>query len=407
MRKTKGHRDYEISGPLQGTYGGEGCAERERLEPEGYGGQHDDEWEHDEDYDEEYDEEPGKYGSGLKGYMEGRRRQEGKRVGGAMDSTFFLNGTGNVPGRADAARIHDNFRKYVADVQSGNEAARQAAREGACRDLEFFIMNIITRKFSTYVGNDRSFYEDLMQAGRMGIIMALPKYDPDRSMPTTYFFNAIRHEMVLQVNLIKHDTKSHVATTKRKIQEVDRMFARHGQTPTLYDYVYSIKCPFRRITNALAEMKAGNTRTSIDDPEAAPLADRQSSMRSPEESAISNMNFSKILRVAHELEPRKEIIQCFIEMSDGRVKTSELAERYSLSPSEITEGVSNLKNLLRYNPDIRKMYPERFRAKEHELSEQIAYMPVEEGRMAMDSVLDSLKAMSGGGEEELFVTAMG
>mgnify|MGYP001064866251 CR=1 FL=1 len=34
-------------------------------------------------------------------------------------------------------------------------------------------------------------------------------------------------------------------------------------------------------------------------------------------------------------------------------------------------------------------------------------MPVEEGRMAMDSVLDSLKAMSGGGEEELFVTAMG
>ena len=71
-------------------------------------------------------------------------------------------------------------------------------------------------------------------------------------------------------------------------------------------------------------------------------------------------------------------------MSDGRVKTSELAERYSLSPSEITEGVSNLKNLLRYNPDIRKMYPERFRAKEHELSEQIAYMPVEEGRMAMD-----------------------
>ena len=97
------------------------------------------------------------------------------------------------------------------DAQKGSAWSRKdmAGREGACRDLEFFIMNIITRKFSTYVGNDRSFYEDLMQAGRMGIIMALPKYDPDRSMPTTYFFNAIRHEMVLQANLMKHGARDH------------------------------------------------------------------------------------------------------------------------------------------------------------------------------------------------------
>ena len=399
MRKTKGHRDYEISGPLQGTYGGEGCAERERLEPEGYGGRHDDEWEHDEDYDEEYDEEPGKYGSGLKGYMEGRRRQEGKRVGGAMDSTFFLNGTGNVPGRADAARIHDNFRKYVADVQSGNEAARQAAREGACRDLEFFIMNIITRKFSTYVGNDRSFYEDLMQAGRMGIIMALPKYDPDRSMPTTYFFNAIRHEMVLQANLMKHGARTHTSATRRKIEEVDRMFEKYGRRPALHDYMYSIDCPFGRIMDGLAEMKAESTGMGVDTQETGPLADSLSSMRSPEESAISNMNYSKIIQVARELEPREEIIQCFLELSDSRIKTSELSQKYGLSPSEITEGVSNLKNLLRYNPDIRKMYPELFRMEGHGLSERVAYMPVEEGNMVMDNAMDFLEALSGGWEE--------
>ena len=46
---------------------------------------------------------------------------------------------------------------------------------------------------------------------------------------------------------------------------------------------------------------------------------------------------------------------------------------------------------------MRRLYPERFKAKEHELSEQIAYMPVEEGRMAVENVLDSLKSMAGGG----------
>ena len=79
------------------------------------------------------------------------------------------------------------------------------------------------------------------------------------------------------------------------------------------------------------------------------------------------------------------------------MKTAELAEKYGLAPLEITEGVSNLKNLLRYHPEMRRLYPERFKAKEHELSEQIAYMPVEEGRMAVENVLDSLKSMAGGG----------
>lgn len=383
---------------MQEAYGGEGCADRECLGPEGYGGQYDD-WEYGEGCYEGYDEDPGNYGSGLKESTEGRRRQEKKRVGGAMDSTFFLNGTDGFSRLMDADRIRDNFRKYVADARSGNEAARQAAQEGACRDLEFFIMNIITRKFSTYVGNDRSFYEDLMQAGRMGIIMALPKYDPDKSMPTTYFFNAIRHEMVLQASLMKHGAKSHMATMRRKLREVDRMFAKYGRTPALHDYMYSINCPLSRIMDGLAEMKAEDTRVCIDDPETAPLADTLSSMRSPEESAISNMNYSRILRIAHELEPREEIIECFIEMSDGRVKAPELSKKYGLRPSEITEGIRNLKNLLRYSPDIRKMYPERFRMEEHEISERITYMPAEEGDMAMDNILDSLKPLSGGWEE--------
>ncbi len=391
MRKTEKQWDYEASTPVQEVYGEEGYEEEEYPEPEDY----------DEGCGGDYDEDLGNYGSDLSGYTEdGSSQEKKKRVEGIMDSAFLLNETDRFSRRPDAARIRDNFRRYVADVKSGDEAARQAAQEGACRDLEFFVMSLIARSFSTYTEKDSSFYEDLMQAGRMGIIIALPKYDPDQSMPTTYFFNPIKHEMVLQVNTMKHDTKSHVATVKRKIQEVDRMFARYGRTPTLHDYAYSIKCPFRRIVNAIAEIKAGNTKTSIDDPETVPLADKQSSMRSPEESAISNMNVRKIIRIAHEVEPRDEIVWCFLEVHlGGKVKTSELSEKYGLSPSEITEGVRNLENLLRYHPDMMKMYPEKFQVKEHELSEQIAYMPVEEGKMAMENVLDSLKAMADSGEE--------
>lgn len=395
MRKSENQWDYEMSEPVQETY-----REDEYAVPEEYGGLHNGGESYD-DYSLDYGDDLGNYGSDLSGYIkDGAGQDEKDRIEGIMDSAFLLNETDNFSRHPDAEQIRDNFRQYVKDSKSDNPVAKEAAHEGACRDLEFFIMSLISRSFSTYIEKDRSFYEDLMQAGRMGIIMTLPKYDPDKSMPTTYFFNPIKHEMVLQVNMMKHDTKSHVATTKRKIQEVDRRFARHGLTPELHDYVYSIKCPYHRIVNALAEIKAGNVKTSLDDPDAAPLADRQSSMRSPEESAISNINAGKIIRILYDIEPRKEIVDCFVDLyMGGKVKTSELAQRYGLSPSEVTEGIRNLGNLARYHPEIRKMYPEKFRMKEQEISEQIAYMPAEEGKMAIENVLDSLKAMSDRGED--------
>ncbi len=165
----------------------------------------------------------------------------------------------------DSRQIREKFRKYVADANSNNDMAKKAAQEGACRDLEFFVINMISRKFGTYTEKDQIFFEDLMQAGRLGIIQSLPKYDPEKSMPTTYFFTAILHEMTAVVNSMKHDTKSYIAALKRKIREVDREFAKYDRTLSLHDYIYSIGDPFNRVMNVLAQVKAGNIMTSIDD----------------------------------------------------------------------------------------------------------------------------------------------
>ena len=108
------------------------------------------------------------------------------------------------------------------------------------------------------------------------------------------------------------------------------------------------------------------------------------------------------MKLLYEIEPRKEIVDCFIDLSiSGRQKTSELAERYGLTTSEVAEGCRSLVNLIRNHPEFRKMYPERFRVKEHELSGQITYIPVEEGRI-MENVLDPLWAMPGEGVDVSF-----
>lgn len=295
------------------------------------------------------------------GYAEEKCSQKQKnRVEDIEDKTFLLNETGRFSKYQDTQQIRENFKRYVADVNSGSGIAKKTAQEGACRDLEFFMINMINRKFRTYIEKDSSFFEDLLQAGRLGIIMSLPKYDPGKSMPTTYFFHAIRHEMAALVNLMKHETNSHMVAAKRKIEEVDRMFEKYGRTPVLHDYAYSIGGSFAHIISILAERKAGTSKMSMDDPDAVPLMDKLAGMHESEDITISKINFNRILQTAREIEPDEVIIQCFMEASGGMVKPAQLAEKYHRSPSEIKERIQNLRNLLRCHDDIRKLYPERF-----------------------------------------------
>ena len=203
------------------------------------------------------------------------------------------------------------------------------------------------------------------------IIQSLPKYDPEKSMPATCFFTAILHEMTAVVNSMEHDTKSYIAALKRKIREVDREFAKYDRTPSLHDYVYSIGDPFNRVMYVFAQVKAGDIMTSIDDPDNAWFWDKLASTSRPDEIAASEICFNQILQLAREVEPDEDIVQCFVEASMGMANTAQLAEKYHRSPSEITEKILNLKNLLKNHEDIRELYPEYFRMKENSRSDQL------------------------------------
>ena len=114
--------------------------------------------------------------------------KEKRRFWEQKNRAFLLNEENRMHQEGDAWQIRERFRKYVTDATSRNDMVKKLALEGACKDLEFFIISILSRKFSTYVEKDRGFFEDLVQAGWMGIIAALAKYNPDKGMPTTYFF---------------------------------------------------------------------------------------------------------------------------------------------------------------------------------------------------------------------------
>ena len=289
--------------------------------------------------------------------------KEKRRFWEQKNRAFLLNEENRMHQEGDARQIRERFRRYVTDAASRNDMVKKLALEGACRELEFFIINMINRKFSTYTRKDPEFYEDLLQAGRLGIILSLPKYDPDKSMPTTYFFPAIIHEMTALTNGMKHDAKSRIATLKRKMQEVDKKFEGYDRTPSLHDYAYNLGKSFHCITDALAQIKASDARISMDDPDAASFMDMPADINGPEETAASELRFTRLIQIAREIEPDEAIVCCFLEASKGPTETTWLAEKYHRSPSGITAGILNLKNALKCHEGIRELYPEFFQGK--------------------------------------------
>ena len=115
---------------------------------------------------------------------------------------------------------------------------------------------------------------------------------------------------------------------------------------------------------------------------------------------MSNYNAAKIMAIAKTLEPNPIILECFREQVIDGVKTSELADKYRLPSSEISEGIKNILNLLRYNRDIRKMYPERSKVGEEELALSINELPGEESTIAFNDVMASLNLQDLASENE-------
>lgn len=113
--------------------------------------------------------------------------------------------------------LNEAFRSYVKDERSGDPERMRKAREGACRDLDLFVKEIVSRHFGVDAGKAPELFDELVQAGRMGITAYLAKYDPDRGMPTTCFYGPIKHEIAQQANQMRLATARHLAENKKKI----------------------------------------------------------------------------------------------------------------------------------------------------------------------------------------------
>lgn len=118
-----------------------------------------------------------------------------------------------------------DFHIIMADYHSGDPNLQMKAKEDAVQNLKQFVAYILTRNYSTYCAKD---FDDLMQQGYLGILTGLESYDPDKSMPTTYFKTFIKCEVSKYITEFKNHSTAHYASILNKISKAAKYFEAHG-----------------------------------------------------------------------------------------------------------------------------------------------------------------------------------
>lgn len=126
-------------------------------------------------------------------------------------------------------RIKEQMIRYRSD----DPAVSAKALEEILEDHKKFITHIINKHFSSY---KNQWFEDLYSCGVIGLIESLPKYDPDKSMPTTHFGRYIVHEIYDFIAKFVQQTTTHYAGKLAQINRAIAELEREGiENPTIVD----------------------------------------------------------------------------------------------------------------------------------------------------------------------------
>lgn len=145
--------------------------------------------------------------------------------------------------------VRQRFYTIMEDYHSGDSTKRTFALERAMKELEGFIHLIIKRSYSTYT---RKYFYDLLQEGYLGVAIGMEKYDPDKSMPTTFFYPYIKHEMQGFITRNVDKTTSHYSSNIKKINKVIQEFEEKGIRYTNVDIAIQTGMTIETVDQSMA-----------------------------------------------------------------------------------------------------------------------------------------------------------
>ena len=248
--------------------------------------------------------------------------------------------------------VKARFYSIMEDYHSGDEAKRQYALERAMREMEGFIHLIIKRSYSTYT---KKYFYDLLQEGYLGVAIGMNKYNPDISMPSTFFFPYIKHEMQGFITRNVDKTTSHYSSNIKKINKAIEMLEEKGVQYTNVDIAIQTGMTIETVDQSLA-IRNCRDEVHIDacPPNVIDAELENSRAKTPEQEFMEQEEKQTIYRTMNTLltDDEIKILQFHFGLEDGEGKSVDVK-----SEGEIAKALSMPKDKVKriLNRAIRKL----------------------------------------------------
>ena len=178
-----------------------------------------------------------------------KKKKSSKKTKKINDGIYDLSTPKSQKFDHSGSSVRQRFYSIMEDYHSNDPAKKTYANERAMKEMEGFIHLIIKRSYSTYT---KKYYYDLVQEGYLGVITGMEKYNPDISMPSTFFFPYIKHEMQKFITQTVDKTTAHYSSNIKKINKAIEKLEEKGIAYTNVDIAIQTGMTIETVDQSLA-----------------------------------------------------------------------------------------------------------------------------------------------------------
>ena len=336
-----------------------------------------------EDFDDEEDVKPAK-----------TKKKRGRKKKVEVDPNridFTTPKNAKVDHRGPAVKAR--FYSIMEDYHSGDEAKRQYALERAMREMEGFIHLIIKRSYSTYT---KKYFYDLLQEGYLGVAIGMNKYNPDISMPSTFFFPYIKHEMQGFITRNVDKTTSHYSSNIKKINKAIEMLEEKGIQYTNVDIAIQTGMTIETVDQSLA-IRNCRDEVHIDacPPNVIDAELENSRAKTPEQEFMEEEEKQTIYRTMNTLltDDEIQILQYHFGLNDVEIKSEgDIAKTLGMPKDKVKRILNRAIRKLRQS-ELSNLYSDSLKKQDKHLEEvKVSFIPREATKQDIEflSILDDM-----------------
>lgn len=278
----------------------------------------------------------------------------------------------------------EQFKKFMPGYHSGDPQKKAEAAEKAIELLKDFIWSILNQKYGSY----KKEHEDMFQECVIGVLSNLGKYDPEKSMPTTFFYVIVVNKIVAYINSNIRKTTQHYAYNIREVEKAKRKLESKGAKITEKDIAIEAGLSLETVSRSIKE---SNNASSVDLDKVDYLDELNRNLPTPEEEFLKTEKAEALYNGIKNLESEeREVIVLRFGIDGEPMSYKDISNNLGIPVEKVRRFQYSGIRKLRKEKDLRNLFHDNFIKAENILnSTDIAIVP----EAAADIMMQDLEGL--------------